>query len=459
MNKIIKIMTVLLLVSLLIMRLVSMELSSVARTLGLLVLFLLLLISEIFPVFLTCMICIVLMPMLGVANSFSDALSGFSNQVIFFVIASFGIASSLIHVSIQKRLLLFLLRLFGKNINLLILGFMICSALISAIISNVSTCAIFIALVEELMMILPKEKYKEISKALMIGVSISSMVGGVVTPIGSSINLLALYVLKKQTGLYVSFAQWMCIGIPIVLCTIPIAWFIIINVFDIEEVNGDALKKYLYNLELPSKLEKGEIKVIVIMIGMITLWILSSWVTVINIMHVALVGSIIFCLPKIGVITSQEFLESVNWESVFLVGTVLSISNVVVQSDISGKMLALIPTLSSINSILVLAFIAVMTFISLSIIPVAPSLVTLLAPAIIQIAIACYISPCIAICVFAICLCNCYLLPLDTVCVLTYSKGYYEVIDLIKVSLPLQMCLIFIVSLVSFFVGKILNWI
>ena len=60
-----------------------MELSSVARTLGLLVLFLLLLISEIFPVFLTCMICIVLMPMLGVANSFSDALSGFSNQVIF----------------------------------------------------------------------------------------------------------------------------------------------------------------------------------------------------------------------------------------------------------------------------------------------------------------------------------------------------------------------------------------
>ena len=60
----------------------------------------------------------------------------------------------------------------------------------------------------------------------MIGVSISSMVGGVVTPIGSSINLLALYVLKKQTGLYVSFAQWMCIGIPIVLCTIPIAWFI-----------------------------------------------------------------------------------------------------------------------------------------------------------------------------------------------------------------------------------------
>ena len=308
-------------------------------------------------------------------------------------------------------------------------------------------------------MILPKEKYKEISKALMIGVSISSMVGGVVTPIGSSINLLALYVLKKQTGLYVSFAQWMCIGIPIVLCTIPIAWFIIINVFDIEEVNGDALKKYLYNLELPSKLEKGEIKVIVIMIGMITLWILSSWVTVINIMHVALVGSIIFCLPKIGVITSQEFLESVNWESVFLVGTVLSISNVVVQSDISGKMLALIPTLSSINSILVLAFIAVITFISLSIIPVAPSLVTLLAPAIIQIAIACYISPCIAICVFAICLCNCYLLPLDTVCVLTYSKGYYEVIDLIKVSLPLQMCLIFIVSLVSFFVGKILNWI
>ena len=54
----------------------------------LLLAYILLLISEVFPVSLSSMIIIGLMPFTGVTGNLSIALSGFSNQVVAFILAS-----------------------------------------------------------------------------------------------------------------------------------------------------------------------------------------------------------------------------------------------------------------------------------------------------------------------------------------------------------------------------------
>jgi sodium-dependent dicarboxylate transporter 2/3/5 len=59
--------------------------------------------------------------------------------------------------------------------------------------------------------------------------------------------------------------------------------------------------------------------------------------------------------------------------------------------------------------------------------------------------------------VFGLCVANCYLLPLDTVPLLTYSAGYYSMTDMMKSTLPLQICIIIVMSLWMPLIGNILG--
>ena len=61
------------------------------RAIGLVAAFLILLIFEALPIIITCLIFVALLPLLGITDSFNAALSGFSNQVVFFILASFAI--------------------------------------------------------------------------------------------------------------------------------------------------------------------------------------------------------------------------------------------------------------------------------------------------------------------------------------------------------------------------------
>lgn len=112
------------------------------RAIGLVAAFLVILIFEALPIIITCLIFVALLPVLHITESFNAALSGFSNQVVFFILASFGIAEAFAKVPLTTRMLAFLLRKFGKNIRTILLSMMVCAALLSSIVSNVPTCAI-----------------------------------------------------------------------------------------------------------------------------------------------------------------------------------------------------------------------------------------------------------------------------------------------------------------------------
>lgn len=421
--------------------------------------FLILLIFEVIPVTLSCLISLGIMPVIGVAADFSSALTGFSNQVVFFILASFGLAMALTQVPLSKRLLRKMIRLFGKNTKRLVLAFMICTAMLSSVISNVPTCAVFLSVGLNLLELYPEDERKQTGKTMMIGIPIASMIGGVMTPAGSSINLLAISLMEKYTGTSITFVQWMCIGMPVAILLLPVSWLILVKIFAPAELNKENLYRFISNLDIPGQLSVEEKKVLGISGVMLCLWIFSSWFPGINVMVVAVLGCAAFCIPRFGVLSVDDFLKQVNWNAFFLVGTVLSMGNVLVENGVSEIIMSYLPNLSGTPGIIVLMYIAFITFILLVVVPVAPSLVTFLTPAIINIAFHAGVNPVLAISIFAICACNCYLFPLDTVCLLTYSKGYYKMTDMFKVSLPIQLTAIIIVSVIGSVIGGAYNWI
>jgi sodium-dependent dicarboxylate transporter 2/3/5 len=431
--------------------------AAAVRTIGLSLAFLVLLVTESLPMMLTCLLCLGLMPVLGVTPSFSAALTGFSNQVVFFILASFGIAAAFTTIPLSKRMLTAILKRFGKSVKSMLFAMMACTALLSSLVSNVPTCAIFMAISISFLELYsdPAEK-RSTGRAFMIAVPVASMIGGMMTPAGSSINLLTIGLLEQYTGQTITFVQWMAAGIPLTIAVLPIAWLLVCRVYRPAEISPPMVRDFIDTLDVPEKISVPEIKTLIITGIMLVLWILSSWFRGINVMVVALLGCCAFCLPGIRVLKFSTFRDSVSWDAFFLVGTVLSVGQAMVANKVSEWIISLIPAMT-LSPPLLVGFVVALTFLLLVIIPVAPSLVTFMSLPIITLAAGMGASPVLIMLAFGLCVANCYLLPLDTVPMLTYSAGYYSMTDMMKSTLPLQLCIIVILSLWVPFIGGVLG--
>ncbi len=437
------------------------------KTVGVLIAFLVILVTEALPVVVTSLIFVGLLPLLGVAASgpsmmanLKIALSGYSEPIVFFTLASFGIAAALTNIPLSKRVLRALLKKFGRDINSVLLAVMVCTAVISSIVSNVPTCAIFMAIsLDFLKLYKTEEDRKATGKAFMIGVPVASMIGGMMTPAGSSINLLAISQLESLTGQTITFVQWMLAGIPLTIVMIPIAWLLITRIYKPVAVSREDIEEFIgtLSLDIPEKTETKEKKVIVIVAVMFTLWVLSSWISQINVMIVAILGCCVMFLPGIEVLDIKTFLRDNSWDAFFLVGSVISIANCMISNGVSTAIASAIPALSVSLPVLI-AFTAVLIFVTLVIIPVASSMIPIMAAPLVAVATGAGVSPAMILLAAALCAGNCYLLPLDTVPLITYSKGYYSMTDMAKSTIWMQLAMVALCALWIPLVGMMVGF-
>ena len=116
--------------------------SALALALSLLIL----LAFRVLPIVCVCLIGIAVMPLFGITDGLTSALSGFASKVPAFIIASYALAESFTKTPVAKRITRGLLgSLSGRGVRGLLLAMMIGTALLSAVTSNVPTCAIFMA--------------------------------------------------------------------------------------------------------------------------------------------------------------------------------------------------------------------------------------------------------------------------------------------------------------------------
>lgn len=427
------------------------------RTIGLLAGFIIILITEALPILVTSFLFIGLMPLTGVTSSLGGALAGFSQPVVFFTLASFGLAAAFTTTPIAKRVLRSLLKVFGKNIGMVLLALMACTALVSSVISNVPTCAVFSAIAISFLDLYDNEEdKKKTGKAFMIAIPLASMIGGIMTPAGSPINLIGIGLLEAYNGTTISFVNWMLAGIPLAIVILPIAWFLILKAYKPAPVSKEKVASFVEKMDIPAKMTSREIKTLVIAGVMFVLWILSSWFTFFNVMVISLLGCALLFFPGVNVLSVDSFYKENSWDAFFLVGTVLSLG---LALSANGAMTAFASLLPSMNLplIVMLLIVCLIVFVSLIILPVATSLISILGTPIMALAVASGISPALAILAASICACNCYLLPLDTVTLITYGKGYYKMTDLLKISWILQIIVAILVSLWLPVVGMILG--
>ena len=430
-------------------------------TIGLTLFFLILLVCEALPITVASLLTVGLIPVTGVSSRFAESVVGFSHPVIFFIIASFAIAGAVMNVPLPRRILLFLVRRTKPTVTMILLSMMVATAVVSFFISNVPACAIMMVIALEFIgMIDDNITKKSIGKTFMIAIPVATMIGGIATPASSSLNLLALSLLYGQTGITVNFVHWMAIGIPLVFVLIPLAWLLMIKVYKPLELDGEKIRSYCFRLEgeVDKKFSNQELKVLIIMLTMLVMWVSSSWIGGIEVFTVSLLGAVVFMMPKVEVLSPKKFIEGINWDVIFISGTVLSLAAAFMANGVSlwFSDMALQINLDFSAAILV-GVAAFISFLMLLVLTSAPALITVLAPPFIAIAIASGVPPAYLIVALAICAGNCYLLPLDTVQLITYSKGYYRMTDMCRSTIFLQLAIVVLLAMWIPFVGSLLG--
>ncbi len=401
------------------------------RLLALSVACLVLWVTEALPIPVTSILAVAGQALVG-ASTIRQATNNFISPVFFFVLAMFLFAAVVRQTGLDNRFAHWLLAKSGTDSRKVVLAFMVGTATMSTVMSDVPACAIWMALA---MGIFQRENLQpgssNFGKVLMMGISIAALIGGIGTPAGSSINIMGLVMLSDLGGGEVPFLKWMAIGMPMVVLLIPVAWYTLVRFYP-PEISDIQIRPEESGAQ-KRPFGPSEVKVMAIFGIVIALWILSNWYPqALDVTMIALIGGIALFLPGIGVLSWGEASRSIGWEILLMIGGVTSIGLASRDTGLATWVVSSIfDDMGGISALWLILGIGAFTVLIHLVVPIGPVVNAVMIPPIVALAIALGQPPMLlALPVIFTASCA-FLLPLDAVALITYSKGYYRMTDML----------------------------
>lgn len=238
---------------------------------------------------------------------FKSIMACFANPTIMLFIGGFVLAIGLTKVKLDVVLARVLLKPFGTRSEIVLLGFILVTAIFSAFVSNTATAAMMLAFLTPVLKSLPADGKGRI--ALALAIPVGANLGGMMTPIGTPPNMIALDYLSSQ-GMGISFVDWTIRMAPFVIVLLVLAWLLLRFMFPFKQKN--------IKIEI-----EGDIKwnfhtwsVVTAFILTIFMWMFGTDLWGIDTNVVAMLPIAIFCAT--GVLTRRD-LEEINWSVLWMV--------------------------------------------------------------------------------------------------------------------------------------------
>lgn len=422
---------------------------------GVFVMTIILWVTEPLPIAASSLLAIVLLVVFGIATP-GAAIAASMTPVFFFVLAMFCIAQVVVDSGLARRFALALLTRAGSDSRRVVLAFMGGAAIMSSVVSDVPVAAVWMSMALPLLArVAPVPGNSQFAKALMIGIPFAAFIGGVGTPAGSSINILGLFQIQQFGKVEVSFLQWMTIGIPMVIVLTPVAWWVLVWWFKPEMASvGDPAELRTEQRALGPW--SGQEKKVAGLLGlMIVLWVASSWFRFIDTTIVALAGAILMFAPGMNLLTWPRAQRSIAWDVLLLVGGVTSLGAAAGATGLAKYLVATLPDMTMWSVAAVIALISVVTVLIHLPLPVNPAIVGVLIPPIALLALSSGQNPALYTLPVVFMTSCALLLPLDSVTVITYAKGYYRMTDMVVPGLIISVIWVIVMTAMMVWVAPL----
>ena len=389
-------------------------------------------ICETMPMLITAFLIMFIFPLFHVME-LNTVFTSFGGTAFFFAIATFAISIALETTSIPLRICHGLTRSAKGNSKTLVIGIMFACALTSAVMSNLSSCIIYLSLSLALLKANNCEPGKSnLGRCLMIGIPAMSGCGGMITPAGTPGNALIIGILADQ-GIHLSFLQWTVIFAPLALICCLISGLTLTAVFKPERISETAMKELDSRLEECGALKPQEKKTLGIILVILVLWVLGTWIPALNVTLVAMVGMAVMFLPGINVLDWDLVAKKTNWNLAFTIGSVGVLIGALTSSGIVDWMMSgVFANLGGMNLFLMMFVVGVVVCVIRAFIPTAPAIVALFAPLLLPLAAVTAATPTAVMVLPAFWACTPLLLWIEPIYLFSYGNGYYTPGQLLK---------------------------
>lgn len=374
-----------------------------------------------------------LLPVVAGIIPLPKVMAHFATPTVFFVFAMFCISIAFQNSGLNRRVVLWTSLRSRGNPSRLLFFLMMVSALLSTFLADIPVVAMMLPVA---VLLLEKNRCEPgaspFGKAVMLGLPIACLIGGVGTPAGSAMNMLTIGLLQDTAKVHISFFEWMAIGMPMVLILTPVAWWAVIKVFppEMDRLAGMELVEREY-AELGPVTGREKLFFVILLINFI-LWCTDK-IHGLPLPVVAVIGGSLFVLPRIQLIDWERDKCRIGWDILMLIGASNALGMIIwEQGGASWIANACIGDISDLPLAGVIAAISIFTIVIHLLIPVNTAIVAVLLPALVALAGTMGVNPAMLAIPMGFSVSAAFLLPLDAVPLVTYPAGYYRMYDMFK---------------------------
>ena len=162
---------------------------------------LVLFISELFPIDVTALLVLGLLLILGLVSP-AESLAGFSNPAVMTIACLFVMSYALQKSHILEYVIISVNKLIDKSRLIGMIAYLFCIGIASAVVNNTAIVAIFMPVTIRL-----ADKYKISPSKVLIPLSYAAILGGTLTLVGTSTNLIVNSILVDTSGGTVSLGM------------------------------------------------------------------------------------------------------------------------------------------------------------------------------------------------------------------------------------------------------------
>ena len=268
-------------------------------------------------------IYILLAQIYGGIDSADGIAKAFMNDAVFFIMGSLMLAVVIIRQGWDSRIALGILKITGNKTSNIVFGFLSISAILSSFIGEHTVAAIMLPIGMTLIRFTSSdfEKVKNLAAAILFSITYGCLIGSAGTPSGGGRNVIMINYFN-QSGLSISYFEWMIKIYPFVIIQIPIVAWIIINTFKPEyKILDSSIRKLVIKVAKSRSMTGRNTVTVIIFILVFLGWIFFS--ERFGLGTIALTGVFLYILG--GFVRWNDLSRHTHWGVIILFGATISL--------------------------------------------------------------------------------------------------------------------------------------
>lgn len=390
-------------------------------------------VAEAIPFIVSVLLIIVLLPYSGVIP-IGDVYNATMTSVIYFCLFSFALSAAVTMTPIPYRFANVALKWCKSSTTKLIVGFTLATSVLSMFVSDLAASAVFVGLAITVVKANGGEIGKsELAKALSIACGAGAAIGGIATPMGNSLNILAMTMVEQFMGVRVTFLDWCIMGIPMALVASFITALYLAKVFKCEPISQAAIDKVRQQTESFGGFSTQEKKLIVWFLIVFVLMLSTTWITSLNMMMIAFAAVVVAFLPGIDLLERDYYYSQIGWDVVMMIAGVQALSTGIVNTGVATWFVNTLLAGAGAWPLLLVVFVMCLVTVFLHIcIPVGPPTVSVALPILMALAAITDVNGAIIAMIGGTLGGVTTVIPVDAIMMICYSKGWITMAEWVK---------------------------